>query len=766
MSWSWNVATPAMLWGLLGVAIPVLIHLLSRRRATVVDWGAMQFLDLGQRAHRHFQITEMLLMLGRMGLLALLALAVARPFWQSRSAQGTSGESGIAVGASDEPRDVVLILDGSDSMGRQAGGTTPRREAIAWARRFVGRLPSGSHVAVLDARNRVRPMVVPPRVDKAALDEALKGAPEPRGSSDLPSALAEALHILEQTRNTARDIVVLTDGQRFAWKPSETARWTLLRDLYREGKSRRSIAPRIWSVAFGTGATPEGADGAVGPLELSRGLAPPGLPIEVSTTVTNAGPEPLTRTVDLLVDGVPVPGASQKVGPIPPGGTTALRFREAIGLPGAHLLTVRLEPGNDPLPANDEASRPIEVAEALPVLLVDGEPGIEPFGGETDFLRAALSPADDEAPAVRTSTVTAPNFSVESLKNQRVLVLANVERLEPAQTLAVSDFLADGGGVLVLPGDRTDITFWNENTFQGGSGWLPASLGEARGDVRRREVAAHPDPRRFGGSMLSAFGQGESPPLGRAGLFAYRVLEPATTPTAATVMARLDTGDPWIVERAARKGRVIVMAGPLDAEGGTLAVNPDFVPLVHSLIFYLADPTAGARPIRPGEPIRLDLAAAPPVDLKSVAIRLPDGRSARGNLVRQGPRAEVRFDDTAEPGVYRIDLPDPPGGTAQVVVEADGRETDPTPLDPAEASTLAKGWPLVFETEPGRLPGRLLDSGGSGPHPIWRGLILAALGGLCLEVWATRRLARSRGLAEVGGSDTTPRPQPHLGSRA
>ena len=34
----------AMLAGMAVVAIPIIIHLLNRRRATVVDWGAMRFL--------------------------------------------------------------------------------------------------------------------------------------------------------------------------------------------------------------------------------------------------------------------------------------------------------------------------------------------------------------------------------------------------------------------------------------------------------------------------------------------------------------------------------------------------------------------------------------------------------------------------------------------------------------------------------------------------------------------------------------------------
>ncbi len=36
---------PWLLLGLLGVALPIMAHLLSRRRFDIVEWGAMQFLN-------------------------------------------------------------------------------------------------------------------------------------------------------------------------------------------------------------------------------------------------------------------------------------------------------------------------------------------------------------------------------------------------------------------------------------------------------------------------------------------------------------------------------------------------------------------------------------------------------------------------------------------------------------------------------------------------------------------------------------------------
>src|SRR5579864_2746020 len=266
-----------MLLGLLGVTIPVIVHLLNRRWDPVVDWGAMQFLELGRRARRRFKLTEWLLMLSRMALLALVALALARPFWKPRDAEA-GAESG---GSSALHRDVVLVLDGSSSMDRRINGTTPRAEALRWARQFIAKLKAGDSVALLVAKDRVQPLVDPPSFDRARVEAALAAVPASGGSSDLAAALAEAFRILERTSQPGRDVVILSDGQRFAWRPGETARWGLMRDLHR----RLPVAPRIWAVTFGSGMPPDGPNGSVGPLALSHSLIAPGLPITVTTSV-------------------------------------------------------------------------------------------------------------------------------------------------------------------------------------------------------------------------------------------------------------------------------------------------------------------------------------------------------------------------------------------------------------------------------------------------------------------------------------------------
>jgi hypothetical protein len=127
-------------------------------------------------------------------------------------------------------------------------------------------------------------------------------------------------------------------------------------------------------------------------------------------------------------------------------------------------------------------------------------------------------------------------------------------------------------------------------------------------------------------------------------------------------------------------------------------------------------------------------------------LRTPGGLDQVAVVTRTAGRARARFDDTAESGVYRLTLPDPPGGFAYATVQPDGLESDLATLEPHERAILAEGWPLAFAEEPSRLAATILSPDGSAaPRQLWRVLVLSALGIMCVEIYLTRRLARGHG---------------------
>ena len=742
---SWGLLHWSMLAGLAGAAIPVVIHLFNRTRTEVVDWGAMQFLELDRSACLKFQLSELLLLIGRMALLAVLALALARPFWiagmpQAQAANAPAAAEGGLIGR--ERRDVVLVFDGSGSMGRKVGGHTIAERAVDWAQQFVATLGPGDSAGVLVAGDRVTPVLWPPSFDRKRIAEAIGHLPRMHGASNWPMAVAEALRLLEQPGNPTRDIIILTDQQRFPWHADLPARWAVARDVKETISRRTGVTPRIWALDFQPPENLDLSNGSVAPLEISGGLITPGRSITISTTVTNSGTSSLMRTAELLVDDEIVPGTAETVGPLPPAATRPLTFKTAVSKPGSHVFTVRLTGNGDDLADDDEASHAIEVTALLRVLLVDGEPGVQPLSSETDFLRAALAPVGADDVAIKTRVVRVNAFQPADLKDCRVIVLANVERLDARQNEGVIEFLNAGGGVLVACGDLTDVTFANKMLFRDGAGWLPAQIGETKGDATRRQPVAHPAPRTFLGPGLASLGRGDSPALAGADLFEYRVLLPAK---GSAVQARLDTGDPWIVERPFGRGRVMLVASAIDAEGGTLPVNPDFVPWTHELIYHLAHAVSTSHASHPNEPLFVNLDLAPSAVVAALPVTTPGGLHTSAPVVRSEGKAQVRIDDTAEWGTYRVQLPNPPGGLAFATVAADDRESDLRRLEPAAAQAIAEVLPIRFEAAPARSLGQIFATTAGKRHEVWRYLILATLAGLCLEVWMTRRMVKNRG---------------------
>src|SRR5436305_3281853 len=104
---------PIMLFGAAAAAIPIAIHFFFRTRYRTVPWAAMKFLLTSiEQTSRRLKFQELLLLLARVAVLALLALALARPLL---SAFNVSGKEEVLA---------VLVIDNSMSMGVREGDKT------------------------------------------------------------------------------------------------------------------------------------------------------------------------------------------------------------------------------------------------------------------------------------------------------------------------------------------------------------------------------------------------------------------------------------------------------------------------------------------------------------------------------------------------------------------------------------------------------------------------------------------------------------------
>lgn len=138
---------PILLGGLVLVGIPVLLHLLHRQKPRTLRFPAFRFLVQRHKTNlRKLQLRHLLLLLLRMGLLALIALAVARP-------RLVSDQFNLST---DRPVAAILLFDTSPSMEYQlSGGQSRLADAKKRGLELLDELPAGSRFLILDSAERV-----------------------------------------------------------------------------------------------------------------------------------------------------------------------------------------------------------------------------------------------------------------------------------------------------------------------------------------------------------------------------------------------------------------------------------------------------------------------------------------------------------------------------------------------------------------------------------------------------------------------------------
>jgi Aerotolerance regulator N-terminal/von Willebrand factor type A domain len=179
--------------GLGCIAIPIIIHILMRRRRRPIPWAAMKFLiEAYRRQRRRMNLEQVLLLASRCLLVALLALALGKP---------VLGAIGLL---SQGPRNLYVVIDNSlaSSATRAGAADKPaldRSKAVALE--MMGKLDQGrgDRVAIVSLAAPADPVVLPASADLSAAGELIKGMKPLDSKADLAGAILKVRDELKRT---------------------------------------------------------------------------------------------------------------------------------------------------------------------------------------------------------------------------------------------------------------------------------------------------------------------------------------------------------------------------------------------------------------------------------------------------------------------------------------------------------------------------------------------------------------------------------------
>ncbi|MCD6377933.1 MAG: BatA domain-containing protein [Planctomycetes bacterium] len=676
----------AMLLGLIGVSVPIIIHILNRRRATVVQWGAMQFLEASLASrNRRILIEEIILMIIRCLLVGALAFALARPFLKSRT---------LFAGGSDA-QDIAIVIDGSMSMMRKAPeekanptdkDDSERKDnfhlAISEAHRIIDACRKADAVSVVLAGPTAQMVVPTPLSDRDDLHESLDDLSAPGGSMQVIESLHAATLALSSGTNPAKRIILITDGQRIGWDLSARKRW----EFFAETADSLPTKPVV--IVRTLPCPKEWRNVSISALSFSRKVVGTDRAVGITVTVTNTGQSAITpEAVELKIDGEVI--ERRAVGSIASGGSNSIVFEHRFEHPGPHEVSARVICDDDLLPDN-AISRVVNVLKVLPVLVIEGKSSSSVssiLSGDAGFLRLALAPSinsskpsgkapsrkgktttgieDKQVSIIKPTVVAAADVStIKRFDKYAVVILVDVPYLPKAKAVQLMQFVKKGGGVLIALGDKARRDFYNGWKTSEGQSVLGCRCLDIRSDGEEREGKvrfAHVLVGSITNPGLTLLSDPSVSDLGSVAIKRHWRLALDQADKNVSVGATLDTGEPFLIQRRLSDGLVITLALPLNREFSDLPVHESYVPLVHELVYYLAGPGQQPMNLQPGEQFVFSVPdsvmSSAGKSARVAEVVDPRGQSRMMRFSKSGDEWQVRFSLTTQPGVYRLILP-------------------------------------------------------------------------------------------------------------
>lgn len=550
-------AAPSLLFGVFGALIPLILHLLFRRKPRIQALPTLRFIRIAnQKVLKRHRLRRRLLLLARMLLVGLAALAMSRPFLETHTAPLDAKIEG----------DAVIVIDNSYFMMAQA----EEGNLLDAARRIATTLieQSPGRVSVLLTCDE-KPAILTLSADKKAAYRFLESAHARQELGSLKDSVTRATQVLTDSasKDAPGTIFVVSSSTRLGQIKSST--------------TERSI--RVVPINLTAGMKIDNA--AIVNVDAGRAPQLGSDYWEVSVEMTYFGGE--KRTADLTLN---IPPNLELTTPVEllPGSTIFKSFQFQVKITDAVQGTVSLDTDN--LSYDDRAAFWLTSNPTVKVLAVNGDFRPQPQDDELFYLERVLSDKTNNGDDFDFDSVPLESWQNRFWNRPDVVILANVPDIPVTLVKKLEDFVLNGGGLLVTFGDQLDPTILNRQLAK----LLPRRI---RGLRKAGDAAASEQGKDRKPSELSLFK--ESHEIFR------KIPAPSQTSISKTLVSNyglfstdpsevveelitLENGAPLLLYGQKGRGRVIVLSTTIDRDWTDLPIQPDFVPFIQGVVRFLS----------------------------------------------------------------------------------------------------------------------------------------------------------------------------------
>eukprot|EP00913_Durusdinium_trenchii_P011148 g10470.t1 len=634
---------PMLLWGIALGGIPIIIHLLHKRKYRETSWAAMRFLlEAARKNSRRVRLEQLLLLTVRTLILLFLVGALQGMYFETTSTQ--IEQQG--------PTHHVIVIDASFSMGFQENPQATRFEnARKTALRIVDAAQPGDYInlALITGPSK-RVVISKPAHSRQWIRRQFEQAARAPADNDVLDPAAAAIgvsqtathelgrlmptlsdvgQLLKRTELPRKKVYLISDFQKTTWEPKSSIQRTRIRE------SMKNLSKDASLVLVNVG-NREFANAAVTRIETETPYAIYGQPVQLYATVRNFGSTRLeAQSLQFYVDGklsdkrsIDLDPNSQKrvLLSYPPENAPSSVPKLDVG---EHFVEVRLE--NDRLPLDNVRGMSLPVKDEIRVLLVDGNPGVSSQENATSFISKALRPTtkkQDWQGIIRPKIITEAAFIGTDLSSVDCVFLCNVASFQQSEARKLKAYVESGGGLVVCMGPQARLENYNAVLYREGNGVLPVKIRDHIQRYRNGD-SFQLDTSKLNHPILDAF-RG-NPGSGLDSVFCRRYFrtEIPKNSDAQTVLRFQNTNnsgdDPVLIASPLGQGRTLLFTTSFDAASTTWSASISFVPLINEVVTYAIAGRWNRRQYSVGEPLDRGFPAVGANVPPTVGVRRPDG---------------------------------------------------------------------------------------------------------------------------------------------
>ena len=499
------------------------------------------------------RIKQWLLLLLRTLALACLAMVFARPTLDSRIASAVGGDGRTSVG---------VIIDNSPSMGLRNSDGGYLEQSIALGQTIAEKLEAGDELTLFTTSTASASSYTTIATAMAGM-EAIEIAPTRR---DLSNVIREATAALSRSGNINRELYVISDSQLATF--GDTSRV-------------QQSADRITGYSLAVGGDPPD-NISVDAVVVNSRIIETGQPVKLAVTIRNHGTADLENYVVsayLLNDRI-----AQTTINVSVGATAIAELTITPQSRGWLAGEVRLE--DDDFEPDNIRHFAIHVPEVRRILVIGDQ------SESLTYVRTAINAGrSDGRTLFQVDVVGESQLAAANIADYHVVFLIGMSDLSSGEINIVSQYVENGGGLVVFPGRTASIADYNQllSELEGGrfEGYVGAENLQQPVTRLDKIEADHP-------LFEGIFDAGSNAVVEQPDVYFAVDYQPVRG-TEQTLMT-LGNGKPLLQEIKHGRGSTMFFTILPEPSWSDLPVRGLFVPILYRSIYYLSSSSSSGYP--------------------------------------------------------------------------------------------------------------------------------------------------------------------------